>query len=146
MIGPMIDVTAEIDIAASPAAIAAVMFDPHRYAEWMKAVTSVEVHDAALAPGARVTHHGAFMGQALTWTTEVTAVHFPHVLALRITDGPFVGTVRYGIQRSGDGSRAQIQNTGELKSLGFLPPAMVTGPMKSALQADLERLKALVEA
>ena len=142
----MIDVTAEIDIAASPAAIAAVMFDPQRYSEWMKAVKSVVVHDAALAPGARVTHHGAFLGRELAWTTEVTAVHFPHVLALRISDGPFIGTVRYEIQRSGDGSRVQIHNTGELKALSFLPTAMATGPMKSALQADLARLKALVEA
>lgn len=142
----MIDVTADINIAASPAQIAGVMFDPARYADWMKAVTSVEVLDAALAPGARVRHHGSFMGREIAWTTTVETVHFPHVLVLQITDGPFVGVTRIGIQRSGDGSRVQMQNTGELKGLGFIPDAMVAGPMQSALTADLERLKAIVEA
>ena len=58
----MIDVRAEIEIAASPATIAGVMFDPQRYAEWMSAVERVEVLDPALAPGARVRHHGKFTG------------------------------------------------------------------------------------
>ncbi len=142
----MIDVSADITINASPAHIAGVMFDPNRYSEWKKAVTSVEVLDAALAPGARVRHHGSFMGKELTWTTTVETVHFPHVLVLQVSEGPFVGVSRIGIQRSGDGSRVQIQNTGELKGLGFIPDMMVVGPMKTELSADLERLKALVEA
>ena len=32
------------------------------------------MHSAALQPGARVTHHGVFMGQNISWTTEVVAV------------------------------------------------------------------------
>lgn len=143
----MIDVTAEIEIAASPAHIAAVMFDPQRTSEWMKAVERVEVHSAALAPGARVTHHGTFMGQSISWTTEVESVHFPHLLAMRITDGPFQGQARFGIQRSGDGSRVQVHNRGELKGLAAMAPeSMVTGPMRSALEADLGRLKTIVES
>lgn len=141
----MIDVKAEIDIAASPAHIAAVMFDPNRSAEWMDAVRSVEIHDAALQPGARVTHHGAMMGKQFTWTTEVETVHFPHLLVLKLVDGPLRGTARLGIQRSGDGSRVQIHNTGELHGLGIVPEFMVSGPLKSALVADLERLKTLIE-
>jgi carbon monoxide dehydrogenase subunit G len=141
----MIDVSAEIEIAASPADIAAVMFDPQRYSDWMKAVQRVEVLDPALAPGARVRHHGSFMGKDISWTTEVETIHFPHVLALKISDGPFVGTVRYGIQRSGAGSRVQVQNSGELKGLSLVPAMLVKGPMKSALDADLARLKALIE-
>lgn len=142
----MMDLRAEIDIAASPATIAGVMFDPQRYTEWMKTVDRVEVLDPALAPGARVKHQGAFMGKSIAWTTEVETVHFPHVLVLKVSDGPFVGTSRIGIQRHGGGSRVQIHNTGELKGMPFVPEAMVSGPLQSALQADLVRLKALVEA
>jgi hypothetical protein len=141
----MIDIRAEIDIAASPATIAGVMFDPQRYSEWMKAVQRVDVLDPALAPGARVKHHGVFMGQPLEWTTEVETVHFPHVLVLKIVDGPFVGIARIGIQRSGTGSRVQAHNTGELKGMPFVPEAMVSGPLQSALTADLARLKVLIE-
>ena len=140
-----LDVSVEVEIAASPADIAAVMFDPAREPEWMKAVTSVEVIDPALVRGARVRHRGTFLGRDLDWTTEVDTVHFPHVLALRISEGPFVGTVRYEIQRSGGGSVARIRNVGEPASLGFLPAAMIASPMRAALAADLDRLKALVE-
>ena len=142
----MMDIRAEIDIAASPSTIAGVMFDPQRFTEWMKTVDRVEVLDPALAPGARVKHHGAFMGKSISWTTEVETVHFPHVLVLKVSDGPFVGTSRIGIQRQGDGSRVQMHNTGELRGMPFVPETMVSGPLQSALQADLARLKALVEA
>lgn len=141
----MIDVSAEIEIAASPAAIAGVMFDPQRNHEWMKVVEKVEILDPALARGARVRYHGDFMGKSLSWMTTVEAVHFPHVLELAISDGPFVGTSRIGIQRSGGGSRVQVRSTGEVQGMSFIPDAMVAGPMKSAIESDLGRLKALIE-
>ena len=141
---PEIDVSAEIDIAAAPADVAAIMFDPQQEPQWMKVVTSVELVDAALAPGARVKRRGSFLGREFSWQTEVEAVHFPHVLTLRIADGPFVGTVRYDIQRSATGSHVRIRSVGEAKSLP-LPAALVAGPIRAALAQDLERLKALVE-
>lgn len=140
-----IDLSVDIEIAAAPADVAAVMFDPQREPEWMNVVKDVELIDAALAPGARVRHRGRFLGKEIAWVTEVETVHFPHVLVLRIDEGPFVGTVRYDIQRSGSGSRARIRSTGEPGTLGFLPAALITGPMESALTADLDRLKTLVE-
>ena len=142
----MIDVSAEIEIAASPAAIAGVMFDPQRNHEWMKVVEKVEMLDPALAPGARVRYHGDFMGKSMSWLTTVETVHFPHVLELTISDGPFVGSSRIGIQRSGGGSRVQVRSTGEVQGMSFIPDAMIAGPMKSAMEGDLGRLKALVEA
>jgi len=142
----MIDVRADVEIATAPSAIAGVMFDPQRYAEWMEAVERVEILDKALAPGARVRHHGSFMGRPIAWTTEVETVHFPHVLILKMIDGPFVGTARIGIQRSSGGSRVQVQKSGELTDFPFVPEAMVAGPLTAALQSDLDRLKAIIEA
>jgi uncharacterized protein YndB with AHSA1/START domain len=141
-----IDVAAEIEIAASPADIAAVMFDPARAADWMSAVTGVEVIDPALVPGARVRHRGKVLNQEFSWLTEVEAVHFPHVLTLRIADGPLVGTTRFDIQRSAGGSRVRIRNVGDPgAALAIVPAAMIPGPLRMAMAADLERLKAIVE-
>jgi carbon monoxide dehydrogenase subunit G len=141
-----IDVVAEIEIAADPADIAAVMFDPARAAEWMSAVTGVDVIDPALVPGARVRHQGSVLDREFTWTTEVEAVHFPHVLALRIADGPLIGTTRFDIQRSAGGSRVRIRNAGEPGSvLSIVPASMISGPLRSAMAADLARLKSIVE-
>jgi uncharacterized membrane protein len=140
-----IDVSAEIDISASPADIAGVMFDPAREPEWMKAVTAVELIDPALERGARVRRSGTFLGQTLSWTTTVDVVHFPHVLALRILEGPFLGSIRYDIQRSGAGSRVRVRTAGEVALPSFAPVALVAEPMRAALGADLERLKTIVE-
>ena len=142
---PAVDVSAEIEIAAAPADVAAVMFDPNRDPEWVAAVKRVELIDKALQPGARVKRVATFMGHDINWTTEVQDVHFPHVLTLRIAEGPFSGTVAYQIVRQGTGSRVVIRNKGETDKLGFLPSAMIEGPMRSAMQADLARLKAIVE-
>lgn len=141
-----VDVSVEIEIdGAAPADVASVMFDPAREPEWIQAVTGVEIIDPALAPGARVVHRGKVMGHEISWTTEVESVHFPHLLTLRITDGPFVGTVQYHIQRSGSGSHVRVRNVGE-PTLPFVPSALVAGPMRATMAGDLERLKALVEA
>ena len=141
-----VDVSVEIDIAAEPSDVASVMFDPAREPEWMAAVKTVRAIDPGIKPGARVSRTGSFMGRELAWTTEVVSFHFPHALTLRIVDGPFVGTVQYEIGRGSAGSVARIRNVGELSKFGFLPKAMIEGPMRSALSADLARLKALVEA
>jgi hypothetical protein len=140
----MIDVVAEIDIAAAPADVAGVMFDAQREPEWIRAVKGVELVDPALVAGARVRRTGTFAGREFSWVTTVEAVHFPHVLALRLSEGPFTGTVRYDIQRAGAGSRVRIRNAGEAAGLAF-PAAMITGPMKAALDGDLQRLKVIVE-
>ncbi len=141
---PQIDVSAEIEIAAAPADVAAVMFDPQQDPQWVKVVTSVELLDPALAPGARVKRHGSVMGREFSWHTEVEAVHFPHVLTMKIAEGPFTGTVRYDIQRSTNGSHVRIRGAGDATSLP-MPAALITGPLRSALTEDLERLKAIVE-
>jgi hypothetical protein len=140
-----VDVSVDIEIAADPTDVAAVMFDPAREPEWMKAILRVDVLDPALVKGAKVRHHGRFLGRDLQWVTEVDAVHFPHLLSLRIDDGPFVGIVKYEVQRSAGGTTARIRNVGAPKAMGFLPAAMLEAPMRSALEADLGRLKALVE-
>lgn len=121
---------AEIEIAAAPADVAAVMFDPAREPEWIAAVKAVEIIDPALRPGARVRRTGRIAGRDASWTSEVSGVHFPHVLALRIADAPTPGTIGYQIQRSAGGSTARAHG-----SATDLVPTL----------DDLRRLKDLVE-
>jgi hypothetical protein len=141
-----VDVSVEIDIAAEPSDVASVMFDPAREPEWIDAVKTVTAIDPGIKPGARVERTGRLMGREIAWTTEVVSFHFPHALTLRIVDGPFVGTLQYEIGRGGAGSVARVRTVGELGKYGFLPKAMIEGPLRSTLSADLARLKALVEA
>lgn len=140
-----IDVTVETEIAAAPADVAAVMFDPEREPEWMSAVKTVDVIDPALQPGARVKRTASFMGKEVTWTTQVEAVHFPHVLRLQIAEGPFSGTISYQIQRSAGGSAVRIRNEGSASALPSLLSGVVESRMRATIADDLARLKALVE-
>jgi hypothetical protein len=141
---PTIDVSAEIDIQAAPADIAGVMFDPQREPEWIEVITGVELIDPELAPGARVRRVASLFGQTLTWTTEVERVQFPHLLSLRVVEGPFHGTTRYDIQRSGAGSRVRVRHAGDLGQWP-VPAAAVSAPLKAAMDSDLAHLKAIVE-
>jgi uncharacterized membrane protein len=142
----VVEVSAEIEIAAAPADIAAVMFDPQREPDWMRHITAVHLIDQALEPGARVTHTASVFGREVSWSSEVEAVHFPHLLQMKIAEGPFSGTLRYDIQRSGDGSRVRIRGAGEAQLPMLLPASMVTGPVSEALSKDLQTLKSIVES
>ncbi len=122
------------------------MFDPEREPEWISAVTSVELVDRAIKPGARVRRTGRVAGRDMTWTTAVESFHFPHALTLRVMEGPIEGTISYVIQRSAaGGSTVRIQTRGEASVLGSLPAALVEGPIRATLEGDLGRLKQLVE-
>lgn len=142
---PMIELNAQIEIAAEPTDVAGLMFDPNREAEWIDVVKTVTVIDAGISPGARVERTGRLMGHEFSWATEVVAFHFPHMLELRVADAPVEGTVTFHVVRSAGGTTARIRVAGNPGSLSFLPVSMITGPATSMLEADLGRLKDLVE-
>jgi len=142
---PVLDVTAQTEIAAEPTDVASVMFDPQREREWIAEVERVDVIDPAIRPGARVRRTGRFLGQDVVWSTAVESFHFPHALVLQVTDGPFAGTFTYQIQRGGTGSVVRIRARGELSMPGAALAAMAEAPMRAALDANLGRLKTIVE-
>jgi len=137
-----IDVTAEIQIAAEPTDVAGVMFDPHREPEWVDAVQVVDVLDRGLAPGARVKHSATIAGRPVTWMSQVTAFNFPHMLDLRLSDGPVEGRVVFLIGRADGGSFARVRGTVDVEGAGD----RAAEAARDALGADLARLKTLVEA
>lgn len=122
------EIVQNIQIAASPADVAAVMFDPAREHEWMTAVTSTTPRTAGITVGAEVDHTSVVAGQPVSWATQVSGFHFPHVLRLRIT-GSQGGSVNYEVQRAGTGSVAVVRAASAVDLFGF----------------DLQRLKAVVE-
>jgi len=141
----VLNVLAEIEIAAEPTDVAGVMFDPAREPEWVESVTTVEIIDPAIRPGARVKRTGRVKGFPIQWTTEVESFHFPHMLTLRIAEGPFTGTMQYQVGRSGAGSVARVAIAGEALVPGFFPAPLVEGKIKGALEGDLKRLKKIIE-
>jgi hypothetical protein len=140
-----IDLAAETDIDASPADIAAVMFDPQWEPEWVQVVSGVEIIDPALAPGARVRHRGSVLSRPFALLTSVETLQFPHVLTLRVEEPEFVGHLRFDIQRAGNGSRVRIRATGQSDQLGTFKKMLIEGPVRSGLAGALSKLKEIVE-
>jgi hypothetical protein len=138
-----LDVSVTDLIAASPARVREIMFDPRHDPTWMAAVKRVEPLTEELRPGARVRRVGRFLGRTLRWTTEVTGVS-ADTLHLEIIDGPMRGTVTYLIAPEGASSRVTIRNTGQAP--GFAPRWLLTLAMRRSLAADLRRLKRAAEA
>ena len=133
------DVTATDFISTPPSRVAAVMFDARRDPEWIGGAKSVEVISAPLTVGGRVRRTGGFLGRRFSWVTETTAFEPDRRLALRFLDGPMKGEVIYGIEPISGGSRASVRNhAGGPAFLGWL--------VKRSVQADLRRLKAIVES
>jgi hypothetical protein len=116
----------DILIDGAPADIAGVMFDPARETEWMTALTSSVPQTRGITPGAEVKRTSKVGGSDVAWSTHVETFHFPHILRLTIDRG---GSIRYEVQRYGDGSVARIKAASDVDLFGF----------------DLEKLKSLVE-
>ena len=86
------DVTATRKISASPARVAAIMFDPTRDPEWIGGAKSVDPPTGnPTVIGARTTRHGGFMGRKFSWQTEVVEFEPNSLLDMRFVAGPMKG-------------------------------------------------------
>ena len=133
------EATATRTIAASPAQVAAVMFDPSRDPEWIGGAKSVEpLSGDPTAVGARVRRHGGFMGRKFSWETEVVRHEPDRLLDMRFVEGPMKGGgVTYGIEPDAGGSRVSVRNTGP-------GPQIMGWFVRRSVAKDLDRLAKLV--
>ena len=134
------EATATREIAASPEAVAALMFDPRRDPEWIGGAKSVDPPTGdPTGIGARTTRHGGFMGKKFSWQTEVEAFEQDRLLRMRFIEGPMKGgDVTYRIEPLGKGSRVSIRNTGP-------GPQLMAWFVRRSVGKDLDSLARLVE-
>lgn len=127
-------------VAAPPASVAAVMFDPRHDPEWIGGAKSVDTPQSdPTAIGARVTRRGGFMGRKFSWTTEVAEFAPGRLLRMTFIAGPMQGgDVTYRIEPDGRGSLVSIRNTGP-------GPSLMAWFVRRAVGKDLGRLADLVE-
>src|SRR5688572_32193039 len=134
----MIEIEAEIEIAAAPDAVWAVMADPKREGTWMRAVQRAEFVGApAYALGARMRRAGKFLGKAMAWESEIAEYAPARRVVFRHVAGSVQGESRWEIAPAGAGSRVRLASRGPLpRGLSWLRPlAAMAG--HAALRADL---------
>ena len=129
-------------IDRAPMRVARLMLDPRNDPKWIDGAKRVEAPAVdATEIGVRVKRHGAFWGRNFSWVTETVAFESDRKLVLKYVEGPMTGDVTYEIVPDADGSLVTLRSN--TSSPMELPGASTF--LKRTLQADLKRLKALVE-
>ena len=137
----MSDIVVKQKIERSPATVARIMFDPANDTKWIDGAKKVDPFESAPTEiGAKIKRHGAFWGRNFTWVTETTGFEPERRLSFRYVEGPMTGDVTYGIAVEDTGASVTVRHTG---ATSLMPGGEMF--LKRSLQADLGRLKRLVE-
>jgi hypothetical protein len=143
-----LDVTASVEIDATPAAVAAIQFDPTRDPEWIGGVNRVELVTAPpLGAGSKVRRLGGFLGRPIVWLMDVVGFEPDRLVAMHALESPFPMDVDYRLEPldAGRRTRASIRIRGEGRGMYGLPGPLMGPMVKRSVAADLKRLKAIVE-
>lgn len=145
-----IDVTASLDIAVPPEAVAAVQFDPRRDPEWIGGVDRVElVTDPPISTGSQVRRLGGFMGRSIEWLMRVEAFEPGRHVGMHALRSPFPMDVDYRLEpiNGGRATRASIRVRGEGRGMyGAMPGPLLGFMVRRSVQGDLKRLARIAES
>jgi hypothetical protein len=145
-----LDVTASLEIDASPDAVAAVQFDASRDPEWIGGVNRVDLVTAPpLAQGSEVRRFGGFLGRPIEWLMQVEAFEAGRHVGMHALRSPFPMDVDYRLDPIDEGrrTRASIRIRGDARGMyGALPGPLLGLMVKRSVSGDLKRLKRIVES
>lgn len=143
-----VDVLTEIDIGRPRDEVSAFAADPGNATAWYKNIKSVEWETPPpAAVGSRMRFVARFLGRTLEYTYEVREIEPGRRFVMSTAQGPFPMETIYLWQDAGERStRMILRNRGEPAGLAALAAPFVTRAMRRANQADLRRLKELLEA
>jgi uncharacterized protein YndB with AHSA1/START domain len=142
----MIQVEVSTRIQRPVDAVFAILADIDRLPEWVGSVVASEkTSSGPVAVGTTIRQDLKIVGRRQEGWVEVTNYDPPHRLEQRFTTGPVHGTMRYSLTAL-DGATKVLQEV-EAEFGGSLrpPDSIVASVMKSEFQADLDRLKLLIE-
>lgn len=142
-----VDVVTEIEISRPRERVAAFAADPDNATAWYRNIRSVawETPPPA-AVGSRVRFSARFLGRTLEYTYEIRESEPGSRLAMATAEGPFPMETVYTWEDSpGGGTRMTLRNRGEPSGFAAVAAPAMTRAMRRANQADLRRLKALLE-
>jgi len=143
-----VDVVTETEIARARGDVAAFAADPDNATSWYKNIVSVEWEtEPPLAVGSRLRFVARFLGRTLEYTYEVTEHDPGHRFVMGTAQGPFPMETTYTWDDAGAGTtRMTLRNQGEPAGFSKLSAPLLVRAMHRANEADLARLKRLLEA
>src|SRR5829696_5174472 len=141
-----VDVMTEIEIARPRAEVAAFAFDPDCATAWYENIESVEWRTPPpLAVGSRLEFVARFLGRRLAYTYEVRE-HMPgERFVMSTEEGPFPMETTYTFEDAPRGSRMTLRNRGEPSGFAKVGASLMERAMRRTNQADLRRIKEILE-
>jgi uncharacterized membrane protein len=142
-----VDVVTEIEISRPRAEVSAFAADPANAPAWYKNIKTVQWDTPPpVALGARIRFAAQFLGRTLEYTYEVRAFEPGRRLLMATADGPFAMETTYSWDDApNDATRMTLRNRGEPSGFGSIAAPIMARAMRKANEADLLRLKALLE-
>jgi hypothetical protein len=142
-----VDVMTDIVIHRPREEVAAFAADPANATAWYKNIKAVEWETPAPAvAGSRVRFVAQFLGRTLEYTYEIRDLETGRRLVMSTSEGPFPMETTYEWSEEGAGrTRMSLRNRGEPAGFAKLSAPIMARAMRNANEADLRRLKALLE-
>lgn len=142
-----VDVVSEIEIRRPREEVSAFAGDPGNAPAWYKNVKSVEWETPPpAAVGSRMRFRARFLGSKLEYTYEVQAIDPGRRLVMATSQGPFPMETTYTWDDAGrDTTKMTLRNRGEPIGLASASVRLMTRAIRRANEADLRRLKTLLE-
>ena len=142
-----VDVVTEIQIARPRSEVAGYASDPDHATEWYRNIKSVEWKSPRpLEVGSRLAFVARFLGRTIAYTYEVKE-HIPNErFVMATSEGPFAMETTYAWSDApGGGTTMSLRNRGMPSGFGKVAAPMMSAAMRRANQADLRRLRAVLE-
>jgi hypothetical protein len=142
-----VDVSTSITIARRRDVVAAFASDPANAMAWYKNIKAVDWETPPPAViGSRVRFRAQFLGRTLEYTYEVREIEPGRRFVMATSDGPFAMETAYTWDDATDGAtKMTLRNRGEPSGFASVTAPVMSLAMRRANQADLRRLKALLE-
>src|SRR5579884_4252561 len=142
-----VDVVTEVEIARAREDVATFAVDPDNATAWYKNIRAVEWETPPpLAVGSRLRFRAQFLGRTLDYTYEVREFDPGRRFVMATAQGPFPMETTYTWDdATPDGTKMTLRNRGEPSGFAAVTAPVMTRAMRRANEADLRRLKALLE-
>lgn len=142
-----VDVRTSIDIDRPRDEVAAYAADPGNATSWYANIRSVEWEtQPPLAVGSRLAFTAGFLGRKMAYTYEVRELVASTRLVMSTSQGPFPMETTYTWQDNPEGGTTMtLRNAGEPTGFSRVAAPAMAAAMRRANQADLARLKEILE-
>ena len=142
-----VDVVTAVEIQRPREEVAAFAADPSNAMAWYKNIKAVEWETPPpAAVGSKLRFRAQFLGRTLEYTYEVREVDPGRRFVMATAHGPFPMETTYSWEDAGPGmTKMNLRNRGEPSGFAAVTAPVMARAMRRANEADLRRLKALLE-